>query len=205
MFPGQYRDEETGYDQNWNRTYDPELGRYLQSDPIGLAGGLNRYAYVGGNPVSLVDPTGLKKNELKKKNNQGDTSVCTYYDELAVANPNCSYFKSAANICRDENGLVNFIVGLGHAEAVFVGLTDKSLSDLRTSIRNELVYWDKNDRALGYIDDDGCTCGDNIDRYHNNVWKKEGLPYFSYGGNISPQWLPGNPVPTDWRIGHPYE
>jgi len=61
-FPGQYYDAAAGLHYNGARDYNPRLGRYIESDPIGLQGGLNTYAYADGNPLSKVDPNG--KNAL---------------------------------------------------------------------------------------------------------------------------------------------
>jgi len=58
-FPGQQYTRATGLYYNYQRDLDAATGRYVQSDPIGLEGGVSTYGYVGGSPVSYSDPFGL--------------------------------------------------------------------------------------------------------------------------------------------------
>ena len=58
-FKGQYYDSETGFHYNYYRYYNPQTGRYLRPDPIGLLGGINLFSYSVNNPINLNDSLGL--------------------------------------------------------------------------------------------------------------------------------------------------
>ncbi len=73
-FPGQYADKETNITQNWMRDYDGSIGRFMQSDPIGLQGGLNTYAYVEGMPLGFSDASGL--SSLAACANPANAAAC---------------------------------------------------------------------------------------------------------------------------------
>ncbi|MCO6560854.1 MAG: hypothetical protein J6574_07065 [Gilliamella sp.] len=57
--PGQYYDQESGLYYNLARHYNPQTGRYIEADPLGVIGGLNLYGYANANPLIYMDPYGL--------------------------------------------------------------------------------------------------------------------------------------------------
>jgi|GEM_PF-4595386 len=62
--PGQYYHDDAGMHYNYQRYYDPGSGRYTTTDPIGIDGGDNLFAYVGGNPLNYIDQLGLYESDV---------------------------------------------------------------------------------------------------------------------------------------------
>jgi len=94
-YPGQVWDEETQLAYNLNRYYDQASGRYIQADPIGLDGGWNRFGYVGGDPLSFVDPEGLQVRQpppaLTYSGGIAAQRVQTLLSQIRQYNPSYSY------------------------------------------------------------------------------------------------------------------
>lgn len=102
--PGQYFDAETRLHYNDRRYYDPESGRYLTPDPIGLRGGINGYAYVDGNPLKYIDPSGLILFAFDGTGNGRNP-------EPGSSLTNVAKFLSAYN--EEINGRAFYITGIG--------------------------------------------------------------------------------------------
>jgi RHS repeat-associated protein len=67
-FAGQYFDEEVGTHYNYYRDYQPKFGRYIESDPFGLSGGLNLFVYAEQSPLDVYDNNGLAPKYVKPDN-----------------------------------------------------------------------------------------------------------------------------------------
>ncbi len=114
VYPGQYYDAETGMHNNWHRYYDPEIGRYITPDPIGLAGGINPYVYTNGDPVNFIDPLGLyRSNEALRLIVPGQV----LYDDSLTAWENGQYGWAAAYMGGMVAEQVLYVLTLGESMA----------------------------------------------------------------------------------------
>ncbi len=100
-FPGQYADRETGIHYNFYRDYDPNIGRYIQSDPIGLVGGsFSTYLYVEADPLGSIDLLGLCKIEVRFKPIPGGKAFGIYHAYIVTTDPGGSqnYFRGGPDV-----------------------------------------------------------------------------------------------------------
>ena len=183
-FPGQYYDAESGLHYNYFRYYDPSTGRYITSDPIGLAGGLNTYGYVLQNPLIYIDPLGLCGRGFSEV--EGNPGVCKANGLVnpdrcasgecgayggtnplnANAPPRVPRRKSDCSQCREQciQEFINPIPGLIIEKGA--GAAGKKINDLAGDFAKDIAK--KGNKVKGAYDLSECldsckkTCNDNF-------------------------------------------
>jgi len=160
---------ETALNQNYFRDYDPAVGRYVESDPAGLGGGINTYAYVGNDPIDSFDPDGLGRRRIGDDPQVDQT--CSYYTGVCQrTGGKCNYYcKFAPFICRHP-GVIPSLVGVSSSQ----------ISCIRTCLISE----DKKAQKKGdsSCPNGNCLSNDIIDDYHKTCYTKCGVDAWKFPG-----------------------
>jgi RHS repeat-associated protein len=132
----------TGFVYMRNRYYDPQAGRFTQSDPIGIGGGLNVYGYVGGDPVGQTDPFGLCCWE--------DAVIRTvmFVANMAVAHPDFIRLETSRNISEHSKQVIEAVKGLTENEESIEGSTGNILKAMEKTVsKGPRAIWTGTERA----------------------------------------------------------
>ena len=184
---------QAGLQQNWNQDYDPAVGRYVESDPIGLSGsprakiwswravlphfsswgylefpiglkgGINTYAYVGDDPIDSFDPDGLIGR--RRIGDPDVTQICSYYDDVCqrTGGKYNYYCKTAPFLCRNPDMI----------PSLWVGVASSQINCIRTCLISEDKKAQKNNSNTSCANGN-CLSNDVINDYHKTCYTKCG-------------------------------
>jgi RHS repeat-associated protein len=160
----------SGFDQNYFRDYDPQVGRYTESDLKGLKAGINTYAYVADDPINSFDADGLDRRRI------GDpdvTQICSYYDDVCrKTGGKCNYpCKTAPFLCQHPDMI----------PSLWAGVSNSQINCIRTCLIAEDKKAQKNN-ANSSCANGNCLSNDVIDDYHRTCYTKCGVGPWRFPG-----------------------